>query len=379
MSTSKALSNWPTSSILKAAEVRRELQNTWDQVSAIRARAEGLNIEGLDHFPPTPRSFRTDDVSQAELYRFGHSLLKPATGSYATHWTQITGVQRRPQKALLLSLPAEIISHILSYIIGGKVLHVDDAETVTKEHAEVCIHNPAICEIGHGRGPQFILSICVAPMSEQTAWEQFRSGYKEALDYDDIKSYVEDELDRHEICRDWESSTIDCTDKSYVFEYARRFSVFRVCSQLSVAAFSIFWATNTFSFASSKSFKKLLSNLNDTQKEAIKNVDLNFDAAPRRTDFDPCQLMKIQTLDTLNLCLHSSLIVPLSETEEEWPEASQIDMRKAPVNAILRLEILDIRHLNVIIYHDESDFFIDEEHDPSDQRLTMGEKNTLPI
>lgn len=285
--------------------------------------------------------------------------------------------QRPPQASGLLRLPAEILDHILGYVVGHKVLHVDDAESVEEEHLKLCDRHPAICEIGQGHGPHFYLRVCAACVSEQTAWEQFTFGYEEVPDRDEEEYYVADGKERHNRCRDWGDVTLDCTEKSALFNYPDRLTVFRVCSQLSLPAFEIFWATNTFSFGTTSSFRKLLSSLNDTQKGAIRNINFNFDTAPERMDFDPCQLIKLQTLDTLNLCLHSTLLGSVSEMEEEKPDVSQIDLRKQPVNDILRLEVLDIRRLNVIVYDNEYDYFESPGPDQFDLRFTVGEKQYL--
>ncbi|KAL9003041.1 MAG: hypothetical protein Q9188_004073 [Gyalolechia gomerana] len=339
----------------------------------MRCCAEVSEGEALKEYHTEVSSVPVDD----DLRCSGHGLPRPAAGSYATHWTQATQVQRPPQASGLLRLPAEILDHILGYVVGHKVLHIDDAESVEEEHLKVCDRHPAICEIGQGHGPRFYLRVCAARVSEQTAWEQFTSAYEEVPDRDDEEYYVADGKDRHNRCRDWGDVTLDCTEKSALFNYPDRLTVFRVCSQLSLPAFKIFWATNTFSFGTTPSFRKLLSSLNDTQKGAIRNINFNFDTAPERMDFDPCQLIKLQTLDTLNLCLHSTLLGSVSEMEEEKPDVSQIDLRKQPVNDILRLEVLDIRRLNVIVYDNEYDYFESPGPDQFDLRFTVGEKQYL--
>ncbi|KAL8936163.1 MAG: hypothetical protein Q9211_004314 [Gyalolechia sp. 1 TL-2023] len=384
--------------MLEVEEIRSEIQNAWDQVSALQVMAERVDLKGLTRPPPSSRPFRTDNVSRAELSSSGHGFPRPAAGSYAKHWTQATGVQRPPQASGLLMLPAEILDHILGYVVGHKVVHVDDAKSVEEEHLAICHPNLALCGVCDSNGPQFYLRICVAGTSEQTAWEQFTSGYDEVPDSDNEEYYVADGKHRHSRCRNWDSDTlVDCTTRwavfDYpahlngfracqlsrwaVFDYPAHLSVFRACSQLSLPAFRIFWATNTFSFATTATFRELLSNLNDSQKGTIRNININVETAPERMDFDPCQLMKLQTLDTLNLCLHSRLFGSALRVDNHKPDASEIDIRKQPVNYMLRLEAADIRRLNVIVYDSIYDDYHSHGRAPYYVRFTVGEKQHL--
>ncbi|KAL9027560.1 MAG: hypothetical protein Q9196_003939 [Gyalolechia fulgens] len=327
MSPPQALSDLPTSSMLEVEEIRSEIQNAWDQVSALQVMAERVDLKGLTRPPPSPRPFRTDNVSRAELSSSGHGFPRPAAGSYAKHWTQATGVQRPPQASGLLMLPAEILDHILGYVVGHKVVHVDDAKSVEEEHLAICHPNLALCGVCDGNGPQFYLRICVAGTSEQTAWEQFTSGYDEVPDSDNEEYYVADGKHRHSRCRNWDSDTlVDCTT---------------------------------------------------SQKGTIRNININVETAPERMDFDPCQLMKLQTLDTLNLCLHSRLFGSALRVDNHKPDASEIDIRKQPVNYMLRLEAVDIRRLNVIVYDSIYDDYHSHGRAPYYVRFTVGEKQHL--
>ena len=87
--------------MLEVPEVRKELQNTWDNIEALKLKAEQ---DGLGaYLPKAPnyfvissevaqRYFRTGDVSQTEVSRSGHQPPQPAAGGYATHWRDISGV-----------------------------------------------------------------------------------------------------------------------------------------------------------------------------------------------------------------------------------------------------------------------------------------------
>lgn len=254
---------------------------------------------------------------------------------------------------------------------------MNHAEAVREYHTESCYLNEGTCQVAKGHGPQFQLSPCLAPVSEERAWHQFRFGYEEIPKPDDKQYYVEDGWHRHQDCWEWATFNCDCTKKPGLFKYAACLSVFRVCSQFSLSAFRIFWATNTFSFGTTLAFGKLISALNDTQLGAIRNIDLNFKADPEPMEFDPCKLMKLQSLDTLNLCLHNYLLGAVSDEFNNKPELSELDLRKKPISDILRLEVLDIKRLNVIIYDNYSDYTWSTGEERFEMRFTVDEKFEL--
>lgn len=265
---------------------------------------------------------------------------------------------------------------ITSFAVGGQVIHVTDAESVKIEHRRQCQHPPSTCRFRQSYGPEFFIRVCSAVPSEDEAWKEFRSGYEDIPEADEEEYYVADGHLRHQKCRDWEDGNLDCTQQLDLPTHAKRFGIFRVCRQLSFSAFRSFWTTNTFSFGHASSFGKFLSCLNDTEKMAIRRIDLNIhEFSPQRLAFDPCQIMKLQQLDTLHLCMHSSLLGDVYAMEDINPQISQIDIRKQPGKDILRLEVLDIKHLTVIVYDHESEYTVGD--DRFEERFTLDEKRDL--
>ncbi|KAL8827444.1 MAG: hypothetical protein Q9170_007010 [Blastenia crenularia] len=342
--------------MFEVPKVRKKLSNAWEKVWALQKIAEQVDLDGVTRVTPSPRSIRTDHVSQTEGMRSGHGCAQPAVGDYNKHWTQMTGIQRSPQASRLLSMPQEIIDLIMDYVIGHQVLHVDKKGVIQEDHVDMCERDQYLCTARLGPAPPFLMSICAADISEDEAWSDFQFGYRTVPEKDNEVYYVADGPQRHDRCRRWENDRVDCTKWSALSPYAERLSILHVCSRLSPLAFHTFWTTNTFSFGDVTSFEALLLWLNDTQKAAIRRVNLNFHIPPKSMEFDPCQIVKLRSLDMLRLCLHTSVFGFVPNSADGNISVDQLDLRKQPGYAVLRLEVLNVNSLKVIIYDHESEF-----------------------
>ncbi|KAL8867395.1 MAG: hypothetical protein Q9174_005693 [Haloplaca sp. 1 TL-2023] len=292
--------------------------------------------------------------------------------------------QQPEQTSKLLSFPPEIFEKIMAYVVGGKVVHVDSGPLLQDQHRPRCPdHN--VCTLRHG--PKFYTRICEAQISERSAYQEFKTGYKNIPANDFEEFYVADAHKRHRQCHPWRLRGFDCS-KAIQTQYDQHWTApFHVCRTFYESAFRQFWQNSTFSFAETTTFGRFVSALFPHQKSSIRAINM---VIPRRNyvrsdEFDPRAIAGIKGLDTLNLSIHGSLVDDDSSYFEIPPEERlevDVEIHQTEIQPLLRLQVLDIKHVNVIVYSNEYDYKFDptqqvDEEDRFDQRYTLKECRKL--
>lgn len=267
------------------------------------------------------------------------------------------------QHSRLLGLPTEILKRIVELVVGGQVLHVK----LKRDGYHGC-HCWKYEECPRLRGRGFYVTPCVAQVSEQQAWEEFQPILPHSVPRGDkAEYYVPEPCLRHRECESYQQ--LDCTDLAALSP----FSIFYVCSRLTAEAFHIFWASNTFSISSWPIFTEFLKSISERSKRTIRAIDLDVKFYHETTDpFEPVDsfhhgeidlidlmdLKSLSGLDSLNLSICSTMMAQLGFQAMRWGES--LNLRKCFVRDVLRLEALNIKRLNIVVYDDiEDDLCID--------------------
>ena len=264
------------------------------------------------------------------------------------------------QNSRLLGLPTEILKRIVEFAIGGQVLHVilkRDAYHKGCRRYETCPNRR------HG----FYITLCAARISEQQAWEEFHSVLPHSVPRGDRAAFHEPRpLIRHQDCDSYMG--VDCSEIPAVSS----FSIFYVCNRLTKEAFHVFWATNTFSINSWPIFTEFLKSISKKSKHTIRAIDLDVNIHCEITGpFDPVEgfhdeeidlvvpsdLECLSSLDSLNPSICSNMMTKLgfSRDLKLWRKPT-LNLRACFVRDVLRLEALDIKQLNIIVYDDFEDY-----------------------
>ncbi|KAL8958068.1 MAG: hypothetical protein Q9193_004804 [Seirophora villosa] len=359
MSTSNDVSRIAPTTSLDIPAVRRGLQAVWDEYEELTALAVREDIDLQQHTLPAPRRLLDDPTH-------GQSALNLGETGQVAHWSQTMTMQVQ-QRPTLLTLPPELLELILKHVLGEQVIHVNRAKSVMEDHSPDC-QDPDACLLGHG--PEFQLTPCVAPISEEQALREFHTEASDIPADDHEDWYVEDAHARHEDCRPWEDSDFPCTDPAIVSPRPHWCAMMQVCRQLAPRAFEIFWATNTFYFEEPKSFSQFLICLNKRQLQLIEYVSLNLNKAWGRYDFDPFQLRRLSCLSHLHISINSKQII-FDHLEPDLPSIHEIHFRGGDDFPFLRLEVLNCKRVTVIVYDDANEFEEDED------RYTLEQKQDL--
>ncbi|KAL8993263.1 MAG: hypothetical protein Q9169_006475 [Polycauliona sp. 2 TL-2023] len=269
------------------------------------------------------------------------------------------------QDSRLLSLPTEIITQIIELAIGEQVLHVNLKRDA--DHGWRCFSDE--CPVFQGSG--IYMTRCVAQTTERQAWEDFQTKTSHSVPKKDkAEYYVSKPSKRHEKCEYYQE--LDCRQPQSVPPPI--LSLFFVCRRLSIEAFPIFWATNTFSVGSWPIFVEFLKTISARSKRAIRAIDLDVIFHHDTLDpFDPVDtfhnedidvvdlddLERLSDLETFNLSISSTMFTKLGFRRKRRLQRPP-NLRKTFGRDVMRLEVLNIKKLNVIVYDDVKDGFMND-------------------
>ncbi|KAI4236989.1 MAG: hypothetical protein LQ352_007968 [Teloschistes flavicans] len=308
-----------------------------------------------------------------------------------------TSSEQVEQKSKLLSLSDEILCRIMSYVLGGPVLHIDHAERVQAEHGP-CQHG-GLCQLG--QGPEFYIHPCRATMSESEAYTEFCDLPSSlSTDEHDLEVYyVPDAQLRHSNCQPWdhaawtfETQDFDCSDRAILEPDQHPMTAFKICRALYKIAFEHFWTKTTFSFGDSTHFEKFISRLVPKQRQLIRSLNITlpffglttpFEIDERRREralFDLDALVDMDRLENVNLALHGSWFADKSGPfkfyqRNRW--IGDVDIRKTAAAEILQLEVVDIKKVNVIVFDNERETEPTTVPNQFEHRYTLREKKEL--
>ncbi|KAL8757715.1 MAG: hypothetical protein Q9184_004133 [Pyrenodesmia sp. 2 TL-2023] len=374
MATSNRISSIHPGTFLNVPQVRRELQEVWDEYEHLTRIASRNRFRIAPAGPSNSRILVEDDdiPSDSEV-----DSDEADSQSKAMHWTEATTSQpphqnaaESPIQSRLLKLPLELIDLILGHVLGERIIHIDDTRAIRTVHARHCL-NGAGCVIS--RGPQFYLSTCSAPVSEEDALQEFHTQASSIPVDDNARWYVADAKGRHRTCRPWEEPNFPCNDPASASPWKHRFSILSVCRQVAARAFRIFWETNIFSFGEPVSFGRFLLSVNDMQLQKIRRIHMciDVDNFVSRHDFDPAELRRLVSLDHLHISVHSLDVGFVGDMDSNAPSIRQIDLRQGEAAEFLRFEVLDIQRVSVIVYDSEEDFQEDHPGQTMDARFQL--------
>ncbi|KAL8920289.1 MAG: hypothetical protein Q9208_006357 [Pyrenodesmia sp. 3 TL-2023] len=356
MATSDRISNIHPGTILGVPEVRRELQEVWDDRIAPPGPPDSRVLVEDGDVPSDSEADSDEADSQGQ----------------AVHWTEQPhqDAAGRPIESRLLKLPPELIELILGHVLGDQVIHVDDTRAIRTVHARHC-SNRAGCVIS--QGPQFYLRTCSAPVSEEDALQEFHTQASSIPVDDNARWYVADATARHRTCRPWEEPDFPCNDPASASPWKHRFGILSACRQLAARSFRIFWETNIFSFGEPTSFGRFLLSTNDMQLQRIRRIHMciDVDNFVGRHDFDPAELRRLGSLDHLHISIHSLDVGFVGDMDSDTPSIRQVDLRKGEAAEFLRFEVLDLQRVSVIVYDSEDDFQEDHAGQTMDARFQL--------
>ncbi|KAF6237693.1 hypothetical protein HO173_003894 [Letharia columbiana] len=220
--------------------------------------------------------------------------------------------------------------------------------------------------------PAFRHAICVANLSEQSAYEEAVSGHAVVPEGESPEFYVASCQERHATCNMCGSGPMFLREED---RQALRvdLNVLGVCRQLYEEANHLLWATNTFSFEDPKTLEKFLCSLNPAQKRKLTSIHISatigglgsyyYNSGYQRARWDTSywgkalkmsNLNVIRGVQVLHLCINQGFECVFRGYGNTNDSAEQqiANTQQADLESILRLRALSVKHVTVIVSDD---------------------------
>ena len=276
-----------------------------------------------------------------------------------------------------MSLPEEIILRILKEVIGGSVLHIDDAVTIKHHHLQVCTADIEDCGVQNLSNYQ--ISTCCAHKSEQQAYVDFVLGSFRVPEHDEPKYYSGDlPSSRHDDCLFYKYASHDppCDSFPISSKPASYINVLLACKKMSRIGFEVFWSCNTFSFLHMADLATWLPCLTPQQKGSMTKLHVfaqNHEIS-NKPCLEPAELRMLSKVTELHLYVRVG--------PRAWiytpNDTSKLRIRDDITRNFLRLEVLPLKEVTVTV---QDNGFTFEEVTPYSQRFnnreTLAEKQDL--
>lgn len=202
--------------------------------------------------------------------------------------------------SLLLQLPVEIRQQILDLVLGkNNLLHIQD-----RTFAGVKIHRHAICK---------------AQKSEQEAYEEYISSYRNVPPNDSERFYSMTCQERHrdcEVCGEkGNGQDVEVVDGEWVLPSRDAatidVSLLHVCRQLYEEGTHSLWTTNTFSFDDHESFGNFFRKMHSVQKAKLAKLHILVCYTHHHNEWTNIVtaplLQELHGLRTIHLCFDQNL------------------------------------------------------------------------
>ena len=218
--------------------------------------------------------------------------------------------------------------------------------------------------------PVFRYAVCVADVSEQSAYQEAISGNVYVPEGESPDFYIPSCSERHANCKMCGSGPMFLTEED---QQAPRIdlSVLGVCRQLYEEANHLLWATNVFSFDDPRSFGKFFESLNPAQKHHVTSIHISADTAVSgssihtppslRTRWDSdywgkglkiASLKMLRGVQNLHLCINQSFTCLIRFPVGLQPAQIIEEAQQADMEPILRLRVLPLKHVTVVVSDD---------------------------
>ncbi|KAL9003042.1 MAG: hypothetical protein Q9188_004074, partial [Gyalolechia gomerana] len=220
------------------------------------------------HFQATTSPIKnTGDTVKKAPPRPKRQVLRKKIAVKKTSDARVISLNR--ENSPLLGLPPEVLTSILSYVVGDKLIHVryykheHFNEGCAKQHK---LWNPSVPHV-------FRHCVCLAKTSEDTAYEHSRFGSPSVPQKYDPEYYVESFMDRHAALR---RPAFLPTDFQNIAPSPSPLSssLLAVSRQIYELANHLLYATNTFSFNDAISVYAFMKSLHWAQKRKITKLHL---------------------------------------------------------------------------------------------------------
>ncbi|CAF9942824.1 MAG: hypothetical protein ALECFALPRED_010096 [Alectoria fallacina] len=226
--------------------------------------------------------------------------------------TKISSTNHVASTSPLLKLPVELRDRIFRFVVGDQFIHVKWTHRGGCGSADPTLE----CDIG------LRYAICVATVSENEVYEEFRSGYNNIPPKDSPEYYTSTCEERHKECRLWDKYGNTPVIEEKREKKALDLSMLGASRQIYEEANLLLWSTNTFSFEDPTSFEKFMSKLTFLQKRKLTKMHISIDWLSYRYEqwervLKIRLLEKLKGLKTVHLCFDQDLVRLAS-----WPDES---------------------------------------------------------